>query len=110
MYNDLTIVCCSYNTPDVFELCLKSFVFHHSLGPHKIVIVENSTDTATQEMLDSNNIPYFKNPGGTHSPSVDLGLGLVRTRYALLIDTDVILDFFFDRQQVLPSIFIRFTI
>jgi hypothetical protein len=90
MCNDLTIVCCSYNTPDVFELCLKSFVFHHGNGPHRIVIIENSTGLATQELLDLNNIPYLKNPGGTHSLSVELGLGLVKTRYALLIDTDVL--------------------
>lgn len=73
MCEDLTIVCCSYNTPDVFELCLESFVFHHGPGPHKIIIVENSTDAATQEMLDSNNIPCLINSGGTHSPSVELG-------------------------------------
>jgi glycosyl transferase family 2 len=90
MFNDLSLITCSYNTPGILELCLKSFVFHHGSGPHKIIIIENSTNNETQQLLDRNNVSYIANPGGTHSPSVDMGFGLVRTRYALLIDTDVI--------------------
>ena len=92
MFEDLSLITCSYNTPEILELCLKSFVFHHGSGPHKIIIVENSTDTETQFFLDLNNISYIKNAGGTHSPSIDLGFQQVKTKYALLIDTDVIFN------------------
>lgn len=107
MFEDLSIISCSYNTPEIFEFCLQSFVFHHGSGPHKILIVENSTNTETQKMLDLNNIPYIKNPSGTHSPSIDLGLSMVQTKYALLMDTDVIFNkninnvFSFFKQQQL---------
>lgn len=107
MYEDLSIVSCSYNTPEILELCLKSFVFHHGKGPHKVVIVENSTNSETQSMLDLNNVPYIKNPAGTHSTSIDLGLDMVKTKYALLIDTDLIFNknidivFVFFKQQQL---------
>src|SRR4030095_3533451 len=90
MFKALSLLTCSYNTPEVLELCLKSFVYHHGKGPHKIVIVENSTEPQTQQLLDFHNILYMKNPKGTHSPSVDLALNRVTTDYSLLIDTDVI--------------------
>ena len=90
MFNDLSLITCSYNTPDILELCLKSFVFHHGPGPHKIIIMENSTNKTTHRLLDHNNISYTVNPGATHSSSVDICFGLVNTKYTLLIDTDII--------------------
>ncbi len=90
MFDDLTLVICSYNTPKILDLCLKSYVYHHNRGPHKIVIVENSTEEATRQFLDSNQITYLKNPGGTHSLSIDKGLNIVDTKYSLLIDTDIV--------------------
>jgi glycosyltransferase involved in cell wall biosynthesis len=90
IFDDLSLIICSYNTPEILELCLKSFVFHHGNGPHKIIIIENSTNDKTQQFLDFNNITYVKNPKGTHSPSVDIGLSLAKTKYCLLIDTDII--------------------
>ncbi len=99
MPDDLSLITCSYNTPEVLELCLKSFVFYHGRGPHNIYIIENSTDSATQKLLDSYNIEYIKNPGGTHSLSIDLGFQLIKTQYALLVDTDILfkknIDFIF---------------
>jgi hypothetical protein len=90
LLDNLSLVTYSYNTPGILEPCLKSFVFHHGSGPHKIVIIENSTNNETQRLLDRINISYIATPGGTHSHSVDMGFGLVRIKYALLIDTDVI--------------------
>jgi hypothetical protein len=44
----------------------------------------------TRDLLREQDIPFIANPGGTHSPSVDIGLDAVSTRYALLVDTDVL--------------------
>lgn len=89
---DLTLVTCSYNTPEVTMSMLRSFYQHHKNLVTKInlILMENSTNDYTVKCLEENNIPYIRNEGGTHSVSVDAALKKVKTRYALLTDTDVI--------------------
>lgn len=86
---DLTLVTCSYNTPEITMTMLKSFSFHHK-EKINIVLMENSTDNKTQSLLEANNIPYIRTKGATHSISVDRALKLVNTKYAFLTDTDVV--------------------
>lgn len=85
---DLTLISCSYNTPEVTETMLKSWTQYHP--DVNILIAENSTDESTVKILEDNKIPFLRNPKGLHAPSVDNLLGWVRTDYALLVDTDVI--------------------
>jgi hypothetical protein len=67
---------------------LKSFI---ALHPEcKILVADNSSDTKTEELLRGGNVPFFKNGGGLHGPTVDLLLQRIDTKYALLVDTDVI--------------------
>jgi hypothetical protein len=87
---DMTLITCSYNTPEVTRAMLSSFVAHHPGGPHSLLLVENSTEPETARLLDAEGVPYLANPGGRHSPSVDLALRRCATRYALLVDTDVL--------------------
>jgi len=86
--NNITLISASYNTPEITECMLKSFI---KLHPNtKVLISENSSDDKTKIFLDANKIPYIKNENGLHSPSVDLLINSVQTKYALLVDTDVI--------------------
>jgi len=86
--DNLTLITCSYNTPQVTENMLKSFL---SIHPNtKVLISENSTNDETRCILAKYDIPFFVNSGGLHGPSVDLLLEKVKTDYALLVDTDII--------------------
>ncbi|MBL8376413.1 MAG: glycosyltransferase [Burkholderiales bacterium] len=86
---DLTLLTCSYETPEITVAMLRSFLAHHP-GKHRLLVVENSRDEATRDLLRANGIRHLANPGGTHSPSVDLGLANIDTKHVLLIDTDII--------------------
>lgn len=89
-YPDLTIITCSFNTPSHLSTMLKSFVNIHGDGPHNILICENSTNDETRKILDENGIGYLKTPGGTHSRSIDRLLLTCNTKYALLVDSDIV--------------------
>jgi hypothetical protein len=89
--SDLSLICCSYNTPEILEIMLKSFlVMHPELGRMNVLIMENSTDDITQHMLDNYKIPYVRNPGGTHSKSLDIAFEKCTTPYALVVDSDIV--------------------
>lgn len=85
---DITLISCSYNTPHVTTNMLKSFInFHPECD---ILICENSTDEKTADFLKKSDIPFIRNKSGLHGPSVDLLFKKITTKYALLVDTDVI--------------------
>lgn len=90
MFEDLTILTCSFNAPQHILAMLRSFISIHGDGPFNILIMENSTDENTRKLLDENEIGYIRNPGGTHSESIDELLSKCDTRYALLVDSDII--------------------
>lgn len=85
---NITLICASYNTPTITSNMLKSFCYTNKNTP--ILICDNSTNNDTEVILNQSNIPYFKNSGGLHGPSVDLLLEKVATDYVLLVDSDVI--------------------
>lgn len=86
--HDLTLISCSFNTPLVTQNMLKTFTsIHHECS---VLICENSTDDQTKDVLDQAGIPCITNRGGLHGPSVDKLIEACSTRYALLVDTDVI--------------------
>jgi hypothetical protein len=87
---DLTLATCSYNTPQHTITMLKSFVSLHNDYPYNLLIMENSTNDDTQKLLIENGITWYGNPGGTHSPSVDVLIDKCTTKYMLLVDTDII--------------------
>lgn len=61
-------------------------------GPHNLVLMENSTNDDTSTLLKHYNIPYIKNKGFTHAQSTDIALSNCKTKYALLVDTDIIFN------------------
>lgn len=91
--NDLTLIVCSYHTPQVLVSMLQSFAhFHGGQLPQKILIMENSRDEETVKQLDFFSIPYQRSPGDAHSPSLDRALYLCKTKYALVLDSDVLFE------------------
>ena len=88
---DLTLITCSYNTPEVTMTMLRSFVAKHpEFTDIPIILMENSTDDKTSELLDAYEVPYISNKGWTHGKAVNEALKLVKTRNALLLDTDIV--------------------
>ncbi len=89
--DNLTLITCSYNTPEIVETMLKSFRCQHGDLDHmNIVIMENSTDEHTCHFLKNNNITYVRNKGGTHSRSIDTAFKMCKTQYALVVDSDIV--------------------
>lgn len=86
--HDLTLLTCSFNTPLVTQNMLKTFTGMHPECP--VLVCENSSDDQTTAILKSAKIPYIENRGGLHGPSVNKLLQACTTKYALLVDTDVI--------------------
>lgn len=86
---DTTLVVCSYNTPGVIKGMLQSFVKVAGKGPHKLLLAENSTNEDTVAFLQSNKIPYIRKPGSTHAPALSEILQQCSTKYALVVDSDV---------------------
>lgn len=84
-----TLISSSYNTPEVLKVMLQSFVVYHK-NVQNIIISENSTNDETSKMLDENNITYLRRPGRGHSQSLDECFERCETKYALVVDSDVI--------------------
>lgn len=84
---DLTLLVCNYNTPNLIVNLLRSVKETCSELP-QVVVMNTSTEPST--MLDDNGIPYFNYRGGIHGEAVNLGLKKIKTRYVLLVDSDII--------------------
>lgn len=89
MISDCTVVICSYKATKEFMLCL------HQLGlfgfkNNNLLIYENSPEyySENREMLKKYGIKYIDNPGGTHAETINRALTEVKTKYALLLDSD----------------------
>jgi hypothetical protein len=54
-------------------------------------VVNSSTDLASEEFLDENGIPFINSEGSTHGNAVNFGLSKIKTKYVLLLDSDVLL-------------------
>jgi hypothetical protein len=84
-----TLVTFSFNTPYILELMLKSFVKYHP-GQQQALVYENSTNEQTAKMLDDNDVPYIRTPGQTHADSLERMIKDCMTRYALVVDSDIL--------------------
>ena len=86
---DLTVVICSYKANKEFKLCLHQLSRYGFTGKD-LLIYENSPSTykSNREFLNSHKIKYIDNPDGTHTATMNLALQTVKTKYALLLDSD----------------------
>jgi len=92
---DLTLITCNYNTPDLIIKLLQSVKKTSSQIPN-VIVINTSTEEESDKILSDYNIPYYNLKGGTHGEAVNLAFEKVKTKYILLVDSDVILlkDFF----------------
>jgi len=86
---DLTLLTCSYNTPFITLTMLKSWVSVHN-NVQQLIVIDNSTDELTRGLLFNHKIPYKCFPGNSHGQGVNEAINLCKTKYALLVDTDVV--------------------
>lgn len=85
-----TLMTCNYNTPKHILTMLRSFVKTNGDGPWNLVLFDNSTDEISSGLLNENEIFHYRTPGQTHSPTIDKLLLNCKTKYALLVDSDII--------------------
>lgn len=90
MFNDLTLATCSYNTPVITLTMLKSWKKINENVTNKLILIDNSTNEDTATRLHEYNTPFYRNPDGRHYDGVQIALDKCKTRYMLLVDTDVI--------------------
>ena len=86
---DLTLITCSYNTPTITLTMLKSFMSTHN-KTQRLVLCDNSTNDDTKKLLDDSKVPYVSNPGYSHGQGINEAIKLCKTKYALLVDTDIV--------------------
>jgi glycosyltransferase involved in cell wall biosynthesis len=85
---DLTIISCNYNTPNLIDNLIKS-IKKTCINVPKILIMENSyNDTLSQIKNKDFDIDY--NFNSSHGESVNKAFTLIKTRYILLVDSDVL--------------------
>lgn len=87
--DNLTLISCSYNTPQVTLTMLRSFAFHHSTITN-LLLMENSSDDTTAKLLDAENVPYIRHANYSHAEGVNNAFKQCKTKYALLVDSDII--------------------
>lgn len=86
--DDLTILTCNYNTPDLVINMLKSLKVTASEFPK--IMVMNTSKSTHDHLLIKNGVPYYNFRNGIHGEAVNLGLKKIQTRYVLLVDSDII--------------------
>ena len=92
--NEWTWITCSYEQPTILECALKSIIFNHPQDKFNLLVVENSKDESIRNFLRENDINFIDNSKGDtrHSPSMDFGIKQVKTKYAIIFDTDVLIQ------------------
>jgi hypothetical protein len=98
----LTLATCSYNTPDVTVNMINSYRKFHGVES-KVIMTDNSTNEETIRRIPEigYRLEIFRNPGFHHSIGVDFLIEHCKTKYMLLVDTDVLflqsIDSLFDK-------------
>ena len=86
---DLTLVSCNFNTPNLILNLLKSLKLTSSEIP-KVLIINTSTIEECELTLKENAIPYYNAKGYSHGDAVNIAFEKIKTRYILLVDSDVL--------------------
>lgn len=84
--NDLTLLTCNFNTPYLIDGLLKSLIKTSSTLPN-VLVMDTSTD---ESCVVPDYIPSFRFAGGIHGEAVNLAFKKIKTRYVLLVDSDIL--------------------
>ena len=88
---DVTLLTVSWNERNATELLLKSYLAEHYKGePLNIEIFDNGSTDGTRQMLHDYGIPYSFAPENLgHENGINAVYAKIRTKYCLLVDTDI---------------------
>jgi len=86
---EFTAVVCSYKANRAFKLCLHQLA-RYGFNKDSLIISENSPTyyTSNRALLDKYNIKYIQNPDANLTDALNAILPTIKTKYALIIDTD----------------------
>jgi len=86
---DLTLLTCNYSTKVITNNMIRSF---ENYNPNTSIVVINTSPEGEQFTFPSTykNISVYDLPNSTHGEGVNYGLGMIKTDYVLLVDSDVI--------------------
>ena len=86
---DLTLLTCNYNTPNLIIKLLQSVKKTSSCLPN-VIVINTSTEDESNKILSDYKIPYYNLKGASHGEAINLAFEKVKTKYVLLVDSDVI--------------------
>jgi len=86
---DLTLLSCNFNTPNLILNLLKSLKLTSSETP-EVLIINTSTVEECELPLQLDGIPYYNAKGYSHGDAVNLAFEKIKSRYILLVDSDVL--------------------
>ena len=86
---DLTVIICSYKANNEFKLCLHQLARYGFTGKDLLIYENSPADyKSNRELLVKHKIKYIDNPDGTHADTMNRALTEVKTKYALMLDSD----------------------
>ena len=87
--SDLTIIICAYKATREFTLCLHQLA-NFNVTKDELLIYENSPAyySENRNLLNKYGIKFIDNPGGSHAETLNKALEQVKTKYALILDSD----------------------
>lgn len=95
---DTDIVICVHNAPEVTRRCLASVAAHRDAALHRIILVDDGSDTATATMLadfaaHEPNVELQRNAvAGGYTRAANLGLRTSTARFVVLLNSDTIVS------------------
>ena len=84
---NLTLLTCNYNTDQLILNLLRSVKKTCKELPNVVVM---NTSTNQTDVLEEYKIPSFNARGFSHGEAVNLAFSKIKTRYVLLVDSDVV--------------------
>jgi len=90
--NDITLITVNWNQKRALEIMLKSYVKHNYNGEKlNLIVFDNGSTDGSVEWLINNKIPFISYPENIgHENAVNYIYPLIKTKYALLVDNDII--------------------
>lgn len=88
---NITLLAVNWNQNNATALMLKSYVKHHYTGePLSLLLLDNGSTDSSRDWYRANDVPFIalENNVG-HENGVNVLYEKIRTKYALLVDTDV---------------------
>ena len=85
---DLTIVTCNYNTPDLIKNLVRS-IKNTCLDIPKILVIDTGKKTTNVDEIVED-VRYFAYANSSHGEGVNKSFDEVDTRYMLLVDSDIL--------------------